>query len=197
MVAWCLACARWGCGRREPEGSGLAARRRFREGRRRPRGCLSGPWPGRRAWRAGWAASSWCQVRSAGRGPGRAGWQAWELRGGASPSLGPWDRARRPAPGREPLPAMLPLGRSWVDHPPPQPAAGSRLSDRKLKRGSGTDVNSAPPPSEVLTETRFSEHPAVAVRTLETPQPQPSFLSPVLCSASSPSPHLPLHLSTP
>uniref|UniRef100_E9Q294 Interleukin 10 receptor, beta n=1 Tax=Mus musculus TaxID=10090 RepID=E9Q294_MOUSE len=27
--------------------------------------------------------------------------------------------------------------------------------------------------------------------------PQHSFLSPVLCSASSPSPHLPLHMSTP
>jgi hypothetical protein len=114
----------WGCGRREPEGSGLAARRRFRKGRGRPRGCRTGPCPGRRAWRAGWVASFWCQVRSASRGPGRAGWQAWELGGGASPRLGPWaprkGPVRRPAPGRVPL-AMVGAGGA---HPRRCAAAG-------------------------------------------------------------------------
>lgn len=148
------------CGRREPEGSGLATLRRFREGRGRPRGCRTGPWPGRREWRAGWAASSWCQVRSAGRGPERAGWQAWELGGGASPSLGPWVPRKGPCtapstgkgtPRHGPVHTRgvaLPLARSWEDHsrasPPPSSQRVPGCLDGKLKRGAGT-VLTAPP----------------------------------------------------
>lgn len=96
------------CGRREPEGSGLATLRRFREGRGRPRGCRTGPWPGRREWRAGWAASSWCQVRSAGRGApsgqdGRLGNSEAGRPQVSAHGCPERDRVRRPAPGREPL----------------------------------------------------------------------------------------------
>lgn len=134
---------------REPEGSGLRPDGGSRKG---AGGCGAaaggrtgaGPWPGRGAWRrAGWAASCCCQVSSAaGRGPGRAAFQAWELGGGASPSLGPGgggcpERGRVRAPDREPVATVGglltgggALPGSWLDGPPPsqpQPAAGLQV----------------------------------------------------------------------
>lgn len=103
----------------------------------RLRGCGAGPWPGHGAWWAGWAASCCCQVSSVGRGPGRAAFLAWELSGGASPSLGPVGAPKGTLCGREhwqvtPSPRReahtrtrgVALSGSWVEHHHPQPAAG-------------------------------------------------------------------------
>lgn len=212
---------------REPEGSGLRPDGGSRKG---AGGCGAaaggrtgaGPWPGRGAWRrAGWAASCCCQVSSAaGRGPGRAAFQAWELGGGASPSLGPGGGGvPRKGPCASTGPGTCRHG-GWAAHRRrraawilagrtttlPAPARGGVTGclDGKLKRGAGDSCEQEPP--GVLTEASVSErpgHPAVAVPTLGDtrrvlPQPQlPSSARSSVGPAPLPSPRLPLHTSTP
>lgn len=122
---------------------------------------------------------------AAGRGPGRAGFQAWELGGGASPSLGPGGGGvprKGPCPEASTGPGTCRHG-GWAAHRRrraawilagrtttlPAPARGGVTGclDGKLKRGAGDNCGHEPP--GVLTEASVSErpgHPAVAVPTL-------------------------------